>query len=377
MKNVIFLVIIITSSLIAGWFVRGATSGPPANVKAMMMRKGGAQGDVAVFSQEVKKQDISPKIEYIGIVEPIKFVDLKPEISGNVERVLFEEGSLVKKGQVLFKIDSDKYSANLSLKTAELEHANANVVMLEKDFIRTVTLYKDNHISESSLEKAESELAQARASQKQAAANVKLAEIDLENSKIKAPIAGMIGTALVTEGNFVTSGQTSLARIVQQNPIRVAFSVSDKEYLNGKVLGTENIDIEIELANGKILPEKMTSLFVDNQIDKDTATITLYGEYKNTENLLTAGNYVKVIVFEKMDSPVVVVPATAIGEDKYGSYVYLIDKDNKAIQTRIKSGSLIGKTQVVDEGLNGGEKIIIEGLQKISNGAKVKPQEVE
>ncbi len=375
MKRFFINFVIVAGCVFLGWYMKG-------NVGPSMPAGGGKQmpgmsGNVTVFSSKVKSLDVSQKNEYIGIVEPIKYVDLKPEISGNIEDILFVEGAMVKKGQVLFEIDPDKYIADVNLKKAQLEHEQANLSMMEKEYLRRHQLYKENHISQASIEQSEAELIQAKASEKQAIANLQLAQINLENSKIKAPISGLIGKALTTEGHYVTAGNSTLARIVQQNPIRVVFSVSDKEFLNGKIIGKEHLNLEIILPTGEILPEKLTSFFVDNQVDKDTATITIYAEFANKDNLLVAGNYVKVFIYETMDEPVVSVPAMAIGEDKYGSFVFIVAEDGTAKQVRVKTGDLIGANQVIESGLNVGESIIIEGLQKITNGKKINPQEVE
>ncbi len=369
MKRIIFNVIVITGCLFIGWYVKGKTS--------QQMPMGGKQAPVpVVFSSSVKSQSVAPVSEYIGIVEPIQAVDLKPEISGNIEKVSFEEGSMVKKGQVLFVIDSDKYEANYALKQAEVQHAQAELSVAEKEYTRMAKLFKENHISQANIEQAEAELIQAKASEQQAIANLKLAKIDLENSEIKAPISGIIGKAMFTKGNYVTAGTSILAKIVQQSPIRVAFSVSDKEYLNGKIVGKENLSIEIGLANGETLPEEITSLFVDNQVDKDTATITLYGEFKNKDDLLVAGNYVKVNITETDIGEKLVVPAQAIGEDRHGSYVFAIKDDSTVKQVRVEAGEVVGANQVIESGLNLDDKIIIEGIQKVSDGTKVKAQEV-
>ncbi len=370
MKRTIVNITIIFVCVFAGWYIKGRS------MPTQSMPKG-AMGTPVVFVQNVEEQNYSDKSEYIGIVEPIKYVDLKPEVSGNIEKVLFEEGSNVNKGQVLFVIDPDKYIANVTLKEAEVENTQANVSVLEKEYERRLTLYHEKHISQSSIEQAEASLIQAKALEKQAIANLTLAQIDLENSQIKAPISGVIGKSMVSEGHYVAAGSSALARIVQQNPIRVAFSVSDKEYLKDKLLGKENLSLEVQLANGDIYPEKLTSFFVDNQVDKDTATITIFAEFENKTNLLVAGNYVRVFVMENQMEPVISVPASAIGEDKYGSYVFVIAENNTVSQVRVKTGELVGANQIINSGLTVGEKVVIEGLQKIKDGQQVKVQEVQ
>ncbi len=355
---------------VAGWYLKGKLT------PSIPMGAGGA-GETYVLIQGLENADISSKHSYIGHVEAIKSVNLIPQVSGYVEQVLFQEGSDVQEGGILFMIEQKRYLANVELRKAELESAKANLVRAERDFKRQAQLSKQNYASKATFDTAESTYLQAKAAVSQAEANLDLAEIDLGYTEIKAPISGFIGKALVTEGNYVSSSAQNLARIVQTNPIRVAFSVSDKEYLDSKLFSQQNgehaIRSEIVLPNGKVIENHFQSRFTDNEINSDTATIAVYAEYKNDENLLIPGNYVDIKIGPKESQEALLVPQSAIAQDEHGNYVMVV-KDNIAEQRRVTLGDTIGTKQIVKSGLSIDDKVIIQGLQKVTNGSKVKAE---
>lgn len=356
----------------AGWYLKGKLT--PSSSMGF-----GANAQPYVLIQGLEEADISNKQSYIGHVEAIKSVNLIPQISGYVEKVLFQEGSLVQEGDILFIIEQKRYLANVELRKAELQSAKANLVRAERDFKRQSQLTKQNYASKATFDTAESAYLQAKAAVAQAEANLELAEIDLGYTEIKAPITGYIGKALVTEGNYVSSSAQNLARIVQTDPIRVAFSVSDKEYLNTKLFNQQNgessIRSEIVLPNGQVIENHFKSRFTDNEINSDTATIAIYAEYKNDENLLVPGNYVDVKIGPKETQNVLLVPQAAVAQDEHGNYVMIV-KDNIAEQRRVTLGDTIGTKQIVKSGLTAEDKVIVQGLQKVANGTKVSAQVV-
>ena len=354
----------------AGWYLKG-------KMTPSMGGMSGMNREAFVLIQGLEEADISAKQSYIGHVEAIKSVNVIPQVSGYVEKVLFQEGSYVEEGDILFIIEQKKYQATVELRKAELESAKANLVRSERDFKRQAQLSKQNYASKATFDTAESNYLQAKAAVAQAEANLDLAEIDLGYTVIKAPISGYIGKALVTEGNYVSSSAQNLARIVQTNPIRVAFSVSDKEYLTSKLLRQQNgegsIRSEIILPNGQTIENHFKSRFTDNEINTDTATIAVYAEYKNDEGLLIPGNYVDVKIGPKEMQRNLLVPQSAVAQDEHGNYVMVV-KDGIAEERRVTLGETIGTKQVVKSGLTKDDKVIIQGLQKASNGAKVNAQ---
>ena len=354
-----------------GWYLKGKLTPQVPNMAAM----GG--GEPSVLVQKITASNISPQATYIAHVEPIKSVDLKPQVAGYVEKVLFEEGSEVKEGDVLIVIEQEKYKATVALREAELDSAKANLVKMERDYKRQVSLSKQNIASKATFDNAESNYLQAQAAVKQAEANLALAKIDLDYTEIKAPFTGYIGKALVREGNYVSSNSTSLARIVQVNPIRVAFSMTDKDFLNirQEYSGEKaaNIRTQLVLPNGKVMQNHFMSRFTDNEVNSDTATIAVYTEFNNDEGYLIPGNYVKMMIGTKDDVTALLVPQAAVAQDENGNYVVVVDENDIATERRVVLGDVIGENQVVMDGLTQGERVVIQGLQKVRDGQKVRP----
>lgn len=362
-------VLIVLFCVAVGWYLKGRLT-PQA---PMMGGMGG--GEPYVLTQKLKQINIAPKKSYIGHVEPIKSVNLKPQITGYVEKVLFQEGSLVNEGDILFVIEQKRYLATVDLRQAELASAQASLVRTERDFGRQKSLSKENYASKATLDTSESNYLQAKAAVSQAQANLDLAKIDLDYTIIKAPITGYIGKALVTEGNYVNSTTQNLARIVQTNPIRVAFSISDKDMLNAKDFANQSgthLQTELVLPNGTVLVNHLKSRFTDNEINSDTATITIYAEYSNDKDLLIPGNYVDIRVGQQEAVMTLMVPQAALAQDEQGNYVVVVNEQNIAEQKRVVLGDTIGDQQVVVEGLSADDQVIIQGLQKVQNGQKVK-----
>ncbi len=371
-KRVIIRQVVILGLCVGfGWFLKAKLT-PPATGMGMM---GG--GTPYVLVQQLETRNIAPKKTFIGHVEPIKSVNLMPQITGYVEKVLFEEGSFVNEGDILFVIEQERYLANVSLREAELASAKANLVRAERDYKRQSSLSKQNYASKATLDTAESTYLQAKAEVAQAQANLDLAKIDLGYTEIKAPISGRIGKALVTEGNYVSSATQTLARIVQTDPIRVAFSVTDKDMLNmrqtydGK--GAQ-LQTELVLSNGTVLVNHLQSRFTDNEVNTDTATIAVYAEYSNDKGLLIPGNYVDIRIGDKKEQIALLVPQAALAQDEHGNYVMVVTKDNIAEQRRVTLGDVIEDQQVVLDGLTADDKVIVQGLQKVREGQPVKAQ---
>ncbi|MBO5442421.1 MAG: efflux RND transporter periplasmic adaptor subunit [Alphaproteobacteria bacterium] len=358
-----------------GWFLKG-------RLTPQMPMMGGAAGEAYVLTQLPESRDISPKKSYIGHVEAIKSVNLKPQITGYVEKVLFQEGSFVNEGDILFIIEQKRYLATVELRQAELNSAKASLVRAERDYKRQKSLSKQSYASLATLDTSESNYLQAKAAVAQAEANLDLAKIDLDYTEIKAPISGFIGKAQVTEGNYVNSTLQDLARIVQVDPIRVAFSVSDKDYLNMRQTYKNGEDLspiktELVLPNGTVLVNHLKSRFTDNEINSDTATIAIYAEYSNDKGLLIPGNYVDIRVGKKASQMALLIPQAAIAQDENGNFVMAVNNDNIVEEKRVVLGDTLEDKQIVLDGLNADDRIIIQGLQKVKNGQKVRVGEIK
>ena len=359
----------------AGWYLRGRLT-PQATMMGMM---GG--GTPYVVTDKATLENVAPRKDFIGHVEAIKSVDLRPQITGYVEKVLFKEGSFVQEGDILFVIEQQRYMANLELAEADLAKAKANLIKVEKDYKRQISLNKEKYASESAVDTARNNLAAAQAAVKQAQANLDLAKINVGYTTIKAPISGYIGKALVTEGNYVSSSSQILARIVQTNPIRVVYSVNDSDFVDVRqnasdASGKNLLDSEIVLPNGQKISIKPQNRFTDNEVNTDTATVAVYDEYDNSNRLLTPGNYVQVLLSTSAPVDAVVIPQAAIGQDSQGNYVFVVGNDDIAEQRRVVLGDTAGDKQIVKQGLEADESVIVQGITKVQSGQKVKASPV-
>lgn len=322
----------------------------------------------SVQVQRLKQQDVSAKKKYIAQVEPINSVDIVPQVSGYIEQILFQNGAEVKKGDVLFVIEQRRYIDNLKA-------AQATTKQLEADYKRLMSLHHKKFISDKELEVAESNLKNAEAAED-------LAKLNLEYTEVKSPIDGVIGKALVTVGNLVSSNTQKLARVVQERPIRIVFSVTDKErsvFMN-KLEEAQDVFVDIVLPNGSIKTEEAKNLFFSNEVNPDTATIPVYLDAENKDNLLVSGNYVDIYMRFTSRKMALLVPQMALSEDANGTYVMTIAQDGDkyiAKQKYLALGDVIDDQQVVLSGLDADDKVIVQGLQKVRDNGEVKPIFIE
>ncbi len=350
-----------------GWYLKGKMT---PNMGAM--RFGG--GVPYVLIKEVRRTDTATAKSNIGHVEAINEVSLQPEVSGTVEEVLFEEGSFVNTGDVLFKIDARTFQATLNLRKAELEAAEATLTEAERNYNRQIKLSKQNIASKATFDVAESAYLRAKAAVEQAKAGLELAQIDYDRTFIKSPIDGYIGKALVTKGNRVIASQQVLAKIVQIDPVRITFTITDKDYLNfnnEKEASSKSMKARIILPNGKTIVKQFRSSFVNNEVSTGTATISIYGDFDNKDEKLVPGSYVQIAMLFKPEMNIVVDQA-ALAQDENGFYTYVVTEDNVAEERRLEMGEVLGDKQIVKSGLKEGDKVVIKGIQKLSNGMQVK-----
>ena len=362
-------IVIVVSCIALGWYFKGRT---------IAQHSAGAMGAPTpyVLVQEVKSKDTTKFNSQIAHVEAINSVNMVAKVNGTIKEVLFEEGSFVKEGDLLFVINPSSYKATVELKEAELAHAEAVLIEAEKNYNRQVKLSKQNIASKATFDSAESAYLQAKAGVKKAKASLALAQDDLEDTQVTAPISGYIGKALVTKGNYVVKSSQTLARIVQISPVRVTFSLTDKEFLNLKQKYEQskdsNLKARVILPDGSILSEEFKSMFVNNEVSSDTATVSIYTDLGNKEEKLIPGNYVKIALLDDKPNLNVIIPQGSLAQDEHGFYTYIVNNENVVEERRLELGEVVDSHQVVKSGLKAGEKVIIQGLQKVKNGMAVK-----
>ena len=373
-RKILRQVFVLCLCVAAGWFLKAKLS--PQG----MMAPAGAGGEPFVLVEEAQLRDVTPAKKFIGHVEAVNEVNIQPQVSGYLEKVLFEEGSKVKTGDILFVIEQQRYIATVDQRKAELDKAKASFTQLEKEYKRQKSLNQQKFASESKLDEAYSNMLQAQAAVKQAEANYELAKIDLEHTEIRSPINGYIGKAMITVGNYVSTSSGTMANIVQTDPVRIVFSVTDKEMLNLKEDYTARggeIYSKIILPNGKEIKKPILSRFTDNSINTGTATISIYSEFENGDGMLIPGGYVDIMIGTGTAKNAVVISQAALSQDEHGTYVMTVNKDNIVEQKRVTLGDIIDNQQIVTSGLEAGEQVIIQGLQKVTDGKKVRTGSVD
>ncbi len=335
------------------------------------MQFGGA-GQTSVLTQTLHKRPVAIGKTFIAKVEAINASDVTPQVSGYIDQVLFKDGSFVKEGDVLFIIDQARYKAAVTAAEAALDKAIASEKQIASDYNRELSLYKEKMLSQADLELAESNLANAKANVKAAQASLDLAKLDLEYTEVRSPISGYIGKALLTKGNYANASASKLARVIQMDPIRVVFSITDKERLSGMdQITTSSPDIQIELPNGERVNIPSAAVFADNEINAQTATMAVYAQAGNKDSKLIPGNYVNVTVSMDKFRPVILIPQTAVAQDASGQYVMTVTPDNTVLQKYITVGDMVEDKYVVVSGMEEGDRIVPVGHQKLQNGPQV------
>lgn len=372
------LLLSVGAAFALGWYVsqiyitRQATKAAAeqaAKQQAMMMGR-----PVTVETAKAAKRAMNPPQEFMGHVEPIEKTDLRAQIDGTIAEVAFTEGSMVKAGDLLFLIDPRVYEARVAQAKAALEKAKASSENADRYYARISAVDKRS-VTEAEIDQAYATMLEARAAIAQCEADLKSAEINLGYTRITAPISGRIGKSLLKKGDYVAPSMGSLARIVQTDPVRVVFSIPDKELLQGRRVieergKVEAIRAQLRLADGSIYEHNGESDFVSNEIDSATATLAIRYRFANPKQFLVSNGYVTVLLSEAEPKEVIAVPTSAVLANATGDYLYL-NVNGTAVRRIVKLGETQGGYIAILEGLSEGEEVITEGVVNVSDGAKL------
>ncbi len=344
------------------------------------MRTSEAQAPAAVPAVGVRLAEIrgvARSYEFIGRIGAINTVQLRARVEGFLDKLLFTEGQEVKAGDLLYQIEKATYQAQVDQAKANLLAAQAVALNAELQYNRSAQLLRNQNAPQSTVDQNKATMDSAHAAVMQNQAALQLAEINLGYTEVRAPVEGRIGRTAYTQGNLVNSGSGVLATIVSQDPIYAIFPVSQRQLEeiraerrqeNGTMI---KIEILVRLASGKEYPHRGVWNFTDVQVSQQTDTLTMRATLPNPDRQLVDGQFVTVVVRERKEQPRLMVPLAALQLDQAGSYVLIVNPDNKVEMRRITIGAKEDADVVVTEGLKAGEKVIIDGIQKIRVGQTV------
>lgn len=329
----------------------------------------------AVLVQAAELKPIAQQAEFIGRAAAVDKVELRARVKGFLGPRLFKDGEEVKKGQVVFTIEPEPYQAAVDQKIAQRDSARAALTNAELQLKRASELLRTNTGTQATYDQRLSDQLQAKAQLEDAKAQLRDAEIQLSYTEIKSPIDGRIGRAAVSPGNIVAPDSGVLATVVSERPIRVLFPVTQRQLLEARrdnSAGDPPI-VRLRLADGSLYDEKGKLDFVDVTVDPKTDGQIVRATFDNTDGALTDGQTVRVVLEDANAPSAVAIPQAAIAIDQAGSYVYVVNEENVAEQRRIKTGVSRDGLVAVTEGLKAGDKVIIQGQQRVRPGMTVTP----
>ncbi|MBL4833429.1 MAG: efflux RND transporter periplasmic adaptor subunit [Pseudomonas sp.] len=311
--------------------------------------------------------------EFSGRVEAPQTVELRPRVSGYIDQVQFEEGELVTEGDVLFVIDPRPYEAQVQLAQAELARMRSQLTLAGSEADRSAQLWERRAISREEYEQRNAARTMAQAAVNAAAAALQSAQLDLEYTRITAPVSGRIGRAEVTRGNLANADSTLLSTLVSVDPLYVYFE-SDQQTVQGNPHG-ENVPVRIGLTGQDDFPYRGQLDFVDNQYNPRTGTLQYRAEVANPDGALRPGQFARVEMPVASARAALLVDQKAVMTDQDRRYLYVLSDDNRAERRVVETGRRVDGLLVISEGLAAGDRVVVNGLQKIAfPGIEVVPE---
>ncbi len=357
----------------------------------------GAQTPAEVEVVQVAEKDVPIYGEWIGTLDGLTNADVRAQVTGYLMKQAYQEGAFVKQGQLLFQIDPRPFQAALDQAEGQLAQAKAllaNAVAVQGrtqlDVERYGPLAKEQAASQQDLDNAVQNNLAAKATVQTAEAQIKSSEASVETAKINldftrliAPIDGIAGQAQLQVGALVNLSSGPVTSVSTVDPIKVYFTVSEPQYLgwrkrfpteSSRLEADKNLRLELILADGSVYPHTGTFYFADRQVDVGTGAIRIAGLFPNPGNILRPGGYGKVRAVIRLQQNALVVPQRAVSELQGGYQVAVVGPDNKVTIKTVTVGDRVGNDWVIPDGLKPGDKVIAEGIQKVRPGAQVNPK---
>ncbi|WP_432722240.1 efflux RND transporter periplasmic adaptor subunit [Jeongeupia wiesaeckerbachi] len=367
---------LVAASLIAGSLALIGCGEPNAANNA-------AHPEPVVGVVTVSGQSLPMTTELAGRTSPYQVSDVRPQVGGIIQKRLFTEGSEIKAGQVLYQIDPATYQAAYDSAKASLAKAEANVLSAKNRAERYADLVKINAVSKQEYDDAYATLKQSEADVAAGRAAVETARINLAYTKVTSPVDGRIGRSAVTPGALVTANQAeSLATVQTLDPIYVDVTQSSNELLrlqrelasgSLKRAGTDAAKVKLVFDDGSTYPLEGKLEFSEVTVEQSTGTVTLRAVFPNPKHQLLPGMYVRAVIEEGVNDNAILAPQQAVTRDARGNATAMVvGKDDKVEPRQLKTARTVGDNWLVTDGLKSGDKLIVDGLQKIHPGAKVK-----
>ena len=338
-----------------------------------------------VGAAAVETRDVPMYGEWVATLDGYVNAEIRPQVSGYIIKQDYTEGSLVRRGQVLFEIDPRPFQATLDRAKGDLAQAQAQLGKSTLDVERDTPLADARAIAKSQLDNEVQAKLGARAAVESAKASVEQAELNLEWTKVTSLVDGIAGIAQVQMGNLV--GPISILTSVSQvDPIKAFFPITEHEYLLAQRKGNGGSgkhpisffgnSLQLILTDGSIYPQKGNILLADRQVDPGTGTIRIVAAFPNPGNVLRPGQYGRVRVETSMKKAALLLPQSAVVHLQGSYQVAVVGSDHKVSMRAVKPGATVGTMWVIDEGLKPGEQVVVEGLQQIREGTLVTPKPV-
>lgn len=369
MKKKIIIVVLAVLLAIATRFIMSAAGS--------YMKKNSAKNRPApnVVVDTISEQDVIQSFDAPGRVVSKYQVSVMARISGYLQKSYFKEGDYVKAGETLFLIEPVEYQNAASVAGANIQNIRAQLAYANKQLARAEELVKQDYIAKSRYDEILANRDALQAQLKAAQSNFNDTNRNLSYTRVKAPVDGRIGIIDVTVGNYVTPSSGSLTTINSTNPIYVTFPLSSEDYASISSID-ENANakrrVELYFQNGDKYNQDGVQDFLDNKVDQSTGTVTMRATFQNKDNKLLHGEFVNVKLYANHPVKVPVVPIVAVQENQEGKYVYTIDETGMPKLTYIKVQGQSGDNWIVKDGLKTGDRVIVDGILKVTPGTPVK-----
>ena len=377
-KAVFWLVVVLLLA-VAGWwgwqhfFGDKEEQAAQPSAGRMGMRGGFMMEAVPVSVHQLQPGRFVEQIKALGTVEAWSTAQVTSQVSGILQKLHFEEGQPVKEGALLAELDGRTYQAALLQAEGSLQETAAQLTQAEQDLRRYQGLIKDESIAKQTLEQQQAQVNQLRGSLKVRQAQRDAAQLNVDYSRITAPISGRMGLRAVDVGNHIAAGSTVLVTITQQQPIAVSFTVPEQEVqsLMQAANGSQPLVVEAWSRDDRQLLATGVLDSMDNQVDTNTGTLRLKGRFSNEDNRLFPKQFVNVRLQLAVHEDVLKVPNDALQFGSQGRFVWLIDEEDKAQMQVVQPGQGDAEFTLVAEGLQAGQRVVVEGVDRLKNGSKV------